>query len=113
MLKVRYSTNPISSIKHLLEPSGLGNHYGTLAGPITHFVPNLKPKDEKKRVGRNVITNPSKKGTGYGYVAVTLGGYHAHAVEPYERPRELRKKENEIHHQQVKQWIVKTNLDLD
>jgi len=91
------------------KPSGLGNHYGTLAGPITHFVPNSKPKEEKKRLGRNVTTNPSKKGTGYGYVGVTLGDYHAHAVEPYERPRELRIKENEIHHQQVKGKAFRLN----
>merc|ERR1711937_110736 len=72
--------------------TGLGNHYGTFAGAINHFSAQNKPKPENKKQGRNFVTNPSKKGTGYGYIGVTLGKYQDHAVEPHNRPRELRKK---------------------
>ena len=48
--------------------SGLGNHYGTLSGPIGAFSPGVKPKKAYKPPGKNVYTNPGKKGTGFGYV---------------------------------------------
>ena len=48
--------------------SGLGNHYGTLSGPIGAFSPVGRPGKEYKAPGKNVITNPGKHGTGYGYV---------------------------------------------
>lgn len=46
--------------------SGLGSHYGTLSGPISAFSPVGKPGKEKKPSGKNVITNPGKRGTGFG-----------------------------------------------
>jgi hypothetical protein len=90
--------------------TGLGNHYGTLAGPINHFSAQNKPKPEYQKQGRNFVTNPSKKGTGYGYIGVTLGKYQDHAVEPYNRPRELRKKEQEQHRALTKGGSFKLNL---
>merc|ERR1711971_848209 len=47
-------------------PTGLGNHYGTFTGAINHFSNQTKPQEIKKEKP-NVITNPTKKGTGYGY----------------------------------------------
>lgn len=44
----------------------MGNHYGTLSGPIGAFSPTAKPGKEYKAPGKNVITNPGKRGTGYG-----------------------------------------------
>jgi len=90
--------------------TGLGNHYGTFAGAINHFSAQNKPKPENKKQGRNFVTNPSKKGTGYGYIGVTLGKYQDHAVEPYNRPRELRKKVQEQHKVQTKGGPFKLNL---
>lgn len=46
--------------------SGLGNHYGTLSGPVPALSPVKKAGKAHKSDGKNVITNPSKKGTGYG-----------------------------------------------
>ena len=46
--------------------SGLGNHYGTLSGPITAFSPVVRPGKERKSSGKNVVTNPGKHGTGFG-----------------------------------------------
>lgn len=46
--------------------SGLGNHYGTLGGPIGAFSPASRPGKEYKSPGKNFSTNPGKKGTGFG-----------------------------------------------
>ena len=53
--------------------TGLGMHYGTLGGPIGSFSPGLKPEKEEKPPGSNFTTNPGKKGTGYGFIDVTIG----------------------------------------
>jgi hypothetical protein len=44
------------------------------------------------------------------YIGVTFGKYQEHAVEPYNRPRELRKKEQELHRTQTKGGPFKLNL---
>lgn len=84
------------------EPSGLGSHYGTLTGKISHFSAETKPKSTKASEPRNLITNPPKKGSGYGYCDVTLEPYHPHANEPYERFRQLLREANVAHHKKVK-----------
>ena len=71
--------------------SGAGSHYGTLAGPIGAFSPVAKTKKAYLSPGRNFLTNPSKKGTGYGYVNVLIGKPQQHAVEPYDRAKEIMK----------------------
>jgi hypothetical protein len=45
---------------------GLGNHFGTLSGPISSMSPQERAKKEYKSPGKNFYTNPSRKGTGYG-----------------------------------------------
>ena len=71
--------------------SGNGSHYGTFSGPVAAFSPQGKPKKPYISPGRNFITNPSKKGTGYGYVHVTIGKPQQHAPEPYDRAKEIMK----------------------
>ena len=46
--------------------SGLGNHYGTLGGPVEAVSAALRPKEKYKAPGKNFTTNPGKIGTGYG-----------------------------------------------
>jgi hypothetical protein len=46
--------------------SGLGSHYGTLAGPIGAFSPTEKSRGAYKSPGKNFYTNPGKQGTGFG-----------------------------------------------
>ena len=46
--------------------SGLGNHYGTLSGPIGAFSPQDKARKAYKTPGKNIYTNPGRKGTGFG-----------------------------------------------
>jgi hypothetical protein len=46
--------------------SGLGSYYGTIGGPVPFFSVQVKPKDKYEPPGKNLYTNPGKKGTGYG-----------------------------------------------
>lgn len=71
--------------------SGAGNHYGTFGGPIGAFSPVSKGKKAADSPGKNFLTNPPKKGTGYGYLGVTIGAPHKYMSDAYERARELRK----------------------
>jgi len=48
--------------------SSIGSYHGTLSGPVPAFSPQVKPPKEYKSPGKNLYTNPGKKGTGYGYV---------------------------------------------
>merc|ERR1712110_315013 len=85
------------------KPVGLGNYYGTFGGKIDHFSPKQNEKAAYKKESRNFLTNPGKKGTGFGYVGVTLGKYQSHPEkEEYDRAKELRKKEISIHKSQTK-----------
>ncbi|XP_052264924.1 UPF0602 protein C4orf47 homolog isoform X1 [Dreissena polymorpha] len=90
--------------------SGLGSHYGTLSGPISAFSPVSKPGKDKKSSGKNVITNPGKKGTGFGFVGVTIGPYPAYKNDLYERARELAKKEIASHKNATKGGPFKLNM---
>ena len=53
---------------YFLYRSGLGNHYGTLSGPISAFSPAGKTKKPYQSSGKNFYTNPGRRGTGFGYV---------------------------------------------
>lgn len=69
--------------------SGLGNHYGTLGGPVGAFSPASRPGKEYKSPGKNFSTNPGKKGTGFGYMSVTLGKYPNYMPDPYEKHKDI------------------------
>ena len=66
-------------------PTGKGNHYGTLSGPIAHFsnVRRLKTP-VTGNAPRNIATNPPKKGTGYGYNGLGLSNTIFAAHDNYE-----------------------------
>lgn len=76
---------------YLIYSSGAGNHYGTFSGTITAFSPVSKGKKAADSPGKNFLTNPPKKGTGYGYLHVTIGAPAKYMSDAYERARELRK----------------------
>jgi len=77
--------------------SGLGNHYGTLGGPVGAFSPVKKAGKPYKSDGRNFTTNPGKIGTGYGYPSLTIGKGYSYSSNPYNKGKELRRKELEAH----------------
>ena len=90
--------------------SGLGNHYGTLSGPIPAFSPQSKPRKSYSSPNKNFYSNPGKKGTGFGYVGVTIGSYQKHAGDPYDKVKELSRKENELHRKALKGGAFKLNM---
>ncbi|ERE86739.1 putative UPF0602 protein C4orf47 like protein [Cricetulus griseus] len=92
------------------KPSGLGSYYGTIGGPIPFFSAQLKPKDEYKPPGKNLYTNPGKKGTGYGYANVTIGKQLSHSSDLYDAAKLNYKKDNEEHHRLLKGSPFKLNL---
>ena len=48
------------------KPSGVGSNYGTFGGRVNFFSSGIKPQEKYRAPGKNVLVNPSKKGTGYG-----------------------------------------------
>lgn len=89
--------------------SGAGNHYGTIGGKIPHFSAQNKPRIQMERTKPNVQTNPSKKGTGYGYANVTLSPYYEHKTDPYNGPKEQRAEDNRDHIRRLKGKAFKLN----
>ena len=69
--------------------SGAGSHYGTFSGPVDYFSPKTADRKAFESSSRNFVTNPLKKGTGYGYVNVLIGKPETYSSEPYDRGREL------------------------
>lgn len=91
-------------------PSGHGSHYGTFSGPIGTFSPVTKNKKSYVSPGKNFMTNPSKKGTGYGYVKVLIGKAQEHALEPYDAGKEIMKQSHILSKQMMKGGAFKLNL---
>ncbi|MBN3301744.1 cilia-and flagella-associated protein 96 [Amia ocellicauda] len=92
------------------KPSGYGSYYGTLGGPIPAMSALQVPRKPYKSPGKNVLTNPPKKGTGYGFPNVTLSKLHSYSADPYERAKEMRKKELAAHRSMLKGGSFRLNL---
>ncbi|XP_069396383.1 cilia-and flagella-associated protein 96 isoform X2 [Delphinus delphis] len=69
-----------------------------------------KPKEKYEPPGKNLYTNPGKKGTGYGYANVTIGKQFSHSADFYDAAKLNDKKENEEHHRLLKGTPFKLNL---
>lgn len=59
---------------------------------IEALSPQQRPQPKKKQEARNFVTNPAKKGTGYGYAGVTLSSEIKYAPEPYDAAKEMENK---------------------
>lgn len=92
------------------KPSGLGNHYGTLGGPVGAFSPAARLGKPYKSPGRNVVTNPSKKGTGYGYPNLLVGKQYSYSSNPYDKGKELRRKDQVASRSAMKGGAFKLNM---
>ena len=73
-------------------PSGLGSNFGCFETRTEAFSAANRPRAKYKAPKRNLYSNPPKKGTGYGYVGVTIGQLPKYSPDPYDRANELRKK---------------------
>ncbi|XP_043924972.1 UPF0602 protein C4orf47 homolog isoform X2 [Protopterus annectens] len=92
------------------KPSGLGNFYGTLSGPIPALSAASKPKQPYSSPKKNLFTNPPKHGTGYGYPNLTIGKQYEYSTDPYDRIKELSKKELETHKKLMKAGSFYVNM---
>ncbi|XP_076877430.1 cilia-and flagella-associated protein 96 [Brachyhypopomus gauderio] len=98
---------PSNGIK---KSSGMGSYYGTLGGPVLAFSPLQVPRKPYKAPGKNMYTNPPKKGSGYGFPDVTLSKLDPHSAEPYDRAREILKREMAAHKSKLKGGPFRSNL---
>ncbi|XP_071952555.1 cilia-and flagella-associated protein 96-like [Antedon mediterranea] len=92
------------------KPSGNGNHYGTFSGPVSAFSPVKKGGKQYKSPGKNVITNPGKIGTGYGFVGLTLGKGYTYSSNHFDKGKELRVRELDDHKKAMKGGSFKLNM---
>ncbi|KAM6261201.1 cilia-and flagella-associated protein 96 isoform 1-T2 [Porphyrio hochstetteri] len=91
-------------------PSGLGSYYGTIGGPYAYFSRELKDREKYVPPGKNIYTNPGKKGTGYGYANLTIGAQYPHEADGYELERINAKKMREEHKRLVKGGPFRLNM---
>ncbi|KAJ8015152.1 hypothetical protein DPEC_G00023180 [Dallia pectoralis] len=92
------------------KPSGVGSNYGTLSGPIQAMSPLKVQRKPYKPPGKNILTNPPKRGSGYSYPNVTLSKVDSYSSEPYDRANEMLKKETVSHKALLKGGAFRLNL---
>ncbi|XP_064005081.1 cilia-and flagella-associated protein 96 isoform X2 [Pogoniulus pusillus] len=68
-------------------PCGLGSYYGTIGGSYEYFSPQVKSRGRYIPPGKNLYTNPGKKGSGFGYANLTIGEQYPHKPDDYEAER--------------------------
>ncbi|KAG9272600.1 hypothetical protein AMEX_G13614 [Astyanax mexicanus] len=90
--------------------SGIGSYYGTLGGSIQAMSPLKIPKQPYKSPGKNMYTSPPKKGSGYGYPGVTLGKLDLYSSDPYDRAKDIVKRELIAHKSMLKGGPFRLNL---
>ncbi|KAG4093215.1 hypothetical protein H8356DRAFT_1428967 [Neocallimastix lanati (nom. inval.)] len=108
-----YRKNRLDKLKKVtvpFRPSNIcpqGSGKGSIYGTFDHQYPlNDKEKDNAvkpksatpptkstAKINKNIYTNPAKKGVGYGYVDITIGKYYEYMSDPYDRMKEINKKE--------------------
>ncbi|CAJ1057991.1 UPF0602 protein C4orf47 homolog isoform X1 [Xyrichtys novacula] len=98
---------PCDSIK---KPCGSGSYYGTLSGPVEAMSPMAVPRKAQPSPGRNIVTSPPQKGSGYSYPNVTLSKMELYASDPYDRARELLKREAAVHRSKFRDGPFRLNL---
>ncbi|XP_054879279.1 UPF0602 protein C4orf47 homolog isoform X1 [Poeciliopsis prolifica] len=90
--------------------SGSGSYYGTFSGPIEATSPLSVPKKVQRSPGRNILTSPPKKGSGYSYPNVTLSKMDLYVSDPYDRAKEALKREGAIHRSKLRDGPFRINL---
>lgn len=90
--------------------NGLGTFFGTIGGNVAALSPVGKGKASAKNPLKNVLTNPGKKGTGYGYIPVTLGKYPNNMSDPYDSNKQIIRKELAQHKTQMKAGAFRLNM---
>lgn len=76
------------------KPSGVGSYYGCFTTNVGAFSATQKASEKYRSPGKNFLAAPGKRGTGYGYLGVTIGEYQKYTSDPYDRGSQLRKRES-------------------
>ncbi|XP_028815499.1 cilia-and flagella-associated protein 96 isoform X2 [Denticeps clupeoides] len=92
------------------KPCGIGSYYGTLGGPVEALSAQLVPRKPHKSPGKNLYTSPSKKGSGYGYPNVTLSRPDPYSSDPFDRAKDLHRRETVNHKSKLKGGPFRLNL---
>ncbi|XP_051277241.1 UPF0602 protein C4orf47 homolog isoform X1 [Dicentrarchus labrax] len=92
------------------KPCGSGSYYGTLSGPVEAMSPQSVAQKAHRPPGRNIVTSPPKKGSGYSYPNVTLSKIELYASDPYGRAKDVLKREATIHRSKLRDGPFKLNL---
>lgn len=90
--------------------NGLGTFFGTLGGGTKAFSPVGKGDASKKNPLKNVLTNPGKKGTGYGFATVGLNPYPSHPADDFNAGYTLAKKEYAQHKAALRAGAFRLNM---
>ncbi|XP_070693439.1 cilia-and flagella-associated protein 96 [Pempheris klunzingeri] len=98
---------PCNGIK---KPCGSGSYYGTVSGPVEAMSPLSVARKAHRSPGRNIVTSPPKKGSGYSYPNVTLSSVQLYASDPYDRAKDVLQKEAAIHRSKLRDGPFKVNL---
>uniref|UniRef100_A0A8C2Q103 Cilia-and flagella-associated protein 96 n=1 Tax=Cyprinus carpio TaxID=7962 RepID=A0A8C2Q103_CYPCA len=85
-------------------------YYGTFGGPVQAMSALQNPRKLNKSPGKNFYTNPPKKGSGYGYPDITLSKTVSHSSDPYDRAKEMLKREIMAHKSMLKGGAFRLNL---
>ena len=66
--KKSVGNRPFLPSSYTKKASGIGGYYGTLVGvgKVDYFSGKTKDFAKREREPRNILTNPSKKGSGFG-----------------------------------------------
>ncbi|XP_028315580.1 cilia-and flagella-associated protein 96 isoform X2 [Gouania willdenowi] len=96
--------------KGMKKPCGSGSYYGTLSGPVEAMSPQSVSRGAHRSPGRNIVTSPAKKGSGYSFPNVTLSKLELYASDPYDRAKEALKREEELNRSKLKAGPFKLNL---
>ncbi|XP_059156791.1 UPF0602 protein C4orf47 homolog isoform X2 [Physella acuta] len=90
--------------------NGLGTFYGTLGGTVSSFSPASKESGSKREPLKNILTNPGKKGTGYGYVNICLNPYPPHGADDYNKGIMMYKQDLAKHKAALKAGAFRLNM---
>lgn len=71
---------------HEKEPNGTAMFYGTFTKGMPYLSPQLKKVPKKRPPGKNLYTEPGKKGT-YGYPGTTIGEYPEYKDDKFDRSK--------------------------
>jgi len=97
---------PASPVKKL---GSSGSYQGTFAGQLKYFSPEAARVKRKEKEKLNFMTNPAKKGTGYGFPNVTIGKQPEYKTSPFEAQRIKARKDAAAHRKAVRGGAWKAN----